>query len=372
MTRRGRGEGSIQLRDDGTFRAWLSRVKNGKRERESKVFPSKREALDWLRERRGRVSAPGTVEEWLRVWLRLIEPDKAPKTLAHDRWRVEKHLIPRLGPIKLRDLDAEDVQHMLADMAREGHSDSERQKAGAVLRKALRHAVRIGRLSVNPVAELRLPRPKRAEKRVATPDELRAFVQAAGDLGAIFQLWADTGLRPAEALGLRWEDVDLAAGTVTVNRALDPVTNQPKEPKTKRSRRTIPLSPATVAALRLVARPTGPVFVDSEGGYYWPSNFLKLVFTPIRKRARMPWMMPGTFRHSMATNLIRLGVPVRVVSERMGHEDISTTMRVYQHVIPHDQERAAAVMEAVWNPPEKRNSKGGKNADRHTKGTSAG
>ncbi|MBP3960952.1 site-specific integrase [Gemmata sp. G18] len=295
-----------------------------------------------------------TVGEWLDMWLELIKPDKAAKTYVSDKWRVDKHLKPRIGTVKLRDLTVLIATQMLAAMAKDGRSDSERHKAGSLLRRATRSAVIYQQLPSYPLTGFKLPNVKPEEKQSLTAEQVRAFVAAAEDfdnLGHVIQLWVDAGLRSAEMLALEWGDFDPVAGTIRVCRSLELITNTVKEPKTRKSRRTIKISASTVQEL-IKTRPAGAKLVvpNSDGGYFWQSNFMKKVFGPIRKEANLEWVTPYTFRHTMATLLLRAGVPVKVVSERLGHEDVMTTLRTYTHVMPGDQERAAAVMESVLVP----------------------
>ena len=248
------------------------------------------------------------------------------------------------------------MKGMLAAMAREGHSDSERQKAGAVLRKALNFAVDHGRLAVNPMARVRLPTPKRPEPVALDREQIRALLAAADDAGAghLLRAWVDACLRPAEAMAQQVGDIDLERGTLSVKRSLDNVTNQIKTPKTRKSKRTVPLSKSTVARVRAAVdgKPAAaPLYPDSRGGHWWLGNFAAKVFRPLVKAAGLSGvkgLSPKALRHTGATLLLRSNrVPIKVVSERLGHEDVMTTLRVYSHVLEGDQERAAEVMEEL-------------------------
>lgn len=353
--RRGRGEGSFELLPSGRVRAIISQVIDGQRVRESKTFDTKKQAIEWRDSRKGKVAKAGTLSEWLDTWLELINPDVASKTYEHDAWRVNKYLKPRIGEKRLRDLSTLVIRKMLTDMHKEGISDSERQKAGAVLRKALNSAVENGQLSASPMVRFKLPTPKRQEKRSLTPEEMTQFLERCGPLEYLYRLWFDSGLRPNELLALWWDDFDLERGTLRIRRALDPITNKPKEPKTRKSRRIITLTPATTAAL-LVARQSavGNIFHPTPSGeYWWLSNFNGDQFSAIRKKSGITWITPYTFRHTMATLLIRAGVPIKVVSERLGHEDVATTLRTYAHVLEGDQTRAADEMAKLLCAPRK-------------------
>jgi integrase len=350
--RRDKGDGEIEALPNGRYRARLTRTVNGKRSRGgSKTFRSREEARAWLDEHKktGPASA-GTVGGWLDEWLALHRPDVAPKTFRHDAQKVRRWLAPRLGGVRLRDLDALAVKRMLAEMAAEGHSDSERQKAGAVLRKALNAAVGLGRLPANPMTRaggVKLPTPKRPEKKVFTPAQVLELLAAADAQGKghVIRLWLDAGPRPGELLGLDWDDIHGAK--VTIRRSLDADTHTLKNPKTRKSRRTLPLSAPTAEALK-AARGTGVFVPDPRArlGRWWESQFNDEWWTPLLEAAGFAGQgySPNTCRHTMATLLIRAGVPLKVVSERLGHEDVTTTLRSYAHVMEGDQAAAAEVM----------------------------
>jgi integrase len=344
--RRGRGTGSVRAFGGGRWRASYSIDGN----RGSKVCDSKAEAESWLRQQLSTGPAsPDTLGAWLTKWLTLIRPEVAPTTYYHDEFRVRRWLIPILGPIKLRDLSGLKVREFLRDLASEA-SDTERHKAGSVLRKALNAAVRAGLIQVSPMAGVKLPAEKREPKRPFTAAELSAFLAVADETkrGYAFRLWADAGLRPGEMFALDWSDFPADCSTVSVTKSLDSITHRLRVPKTKGSRRTLPLAPSTSAALRSARPTTGGVFLpDTRGGRWWDANFSRDVWLPLTVRACMSWPVPYTFRHTMATLLIQAGVPVKVVSERLGHEDVTTTLQTYTHVMQGDQERAAATMEAI-------------------------
>src|SRR5262245_40626743 len=136
MARRGRGEGSIERLPSGKYRARKAKFVAGSILRSSKTFTRRDDAVRWLNEQTGPAAA-GTLGEWLDSWLELQKPNIAAKSYDHDESRVRRHLKPRLGSVRLRDLSTLAISKMLAAMATDEVSDSERYKAGCVLRAAL-------------------------------------------------------------------------------------------------------------------------------------------------------------------------------------------------------------------------------------------
>lgn len=195
-------------------------------------------------------------------------------------------------------------------------------------------------------------------------------------------LWwfvALTGCRRGEALGVRWEDVDFNAGTVTIQRTLTGkgAKRQLHDPKTARGRRVIALSTALVEALRLhrkqqllerlAAGPdwqdSGFVFTTRSGKWLGP-DWARRRFKVLVQEAGLPESTRlHDLRHALATTWLAAGVPVQVVSERLGHASIAITLQLYAHVLPNQQAEAAERIDSLLtsrvtttSPREQRNS----------------
>ncbi len=194
-------------------------------------------------------------------------------------------------------------------------------------------------------------------------DELRDFLASIEDSDWYVPIFlaANTGMRRGEVLGLTWRNVDLDAGRLTVSQQILSVEYEAKvaDVKTSHSRRTIDLDPRTVAVLRAWRRQQlerklatgqrkdeGFVFTRDDGGPIHPDAFSqsweRLVRTSEFRRIRL-----HDLRHTHATILLKAGVPVKVVSERLGHSSPAFTMTVYQHVLPGMQADAAATFSAA-------------------------
>jgi integrase len=234
----------------------------------------------------------------------------------------------------------------------------------AVLNK-LRHDAERKGLVARSVARLAnapsltTARSKGPEMHVWTPPELSAFLRSIeGNRNeALFRLLAMTGMRRSEAVGLRWSDVDLRAGALTVAQAATVVDGEEvvDVPKTRRSRRTIDLDPDTVALLELHQReqrelllrlgataPIGDrVFTNEIGDPIRPSS-VGQAFGRLVASADVPRIRLHDLRHTHASHLLMAEVNVKVVSERLGHASVSFTLDTYGHVMPGQQAQAAA------------------------------
>jgi integrase len=213
------------------------------------------------------------------------------------------------------------------------------------------------------------PRVRRPEIHPLTPEQARTFLDAArGDrLEALYSVALAIGLRQGEALGLRWEHIDLDGGELRVRVALQRIAGklQLVEPKTRQSRRTIPLPQVAVNALRahrvsqleerLLAGDrwvdTGLVFCTPKGTPLDARNVTRR-FQKLLKQTDLPHQRFHDLRHTCATLLLVQGVPPRVVMEILGHSQISLTMDTYTHVVPALKREAANRMDALLGTAE--------------------
>jgi integrase len=215
-----------------------------------------------------------TVAEYLRHWLAAdIDRRVAARTAAHHRGIVEKNIIPRIGGVPMRKLTAVHIEAFEADLQREGwvkmrrrpqEDDRQPEKRGLsaqtvqhvhrTLSQALTHAVRLGVLLKNPAAQVNSPRPPQREIKILSKDEIGTVLKAAERTWLYLPVLVavTTGLRRGELLGLRWSDLDLNAGRLTVNQSMERIKGNItfKAPKTKMSRRSITLPAAVVRALQ--------------------------------------------------------------------------------------------------------------------------
>jgi len=168
-----------------------------------------------------------------------------------------------------------------------------------------------------------------------------------------------TGMRRGEALGLRWLDVDLEAGRLSVRRALVPTNREVvvSEPKTVKGRRVIALDPGTVEVLKAQAArqlheqndwdeawvESGLVFTQENGSALDPESVTRY-FRRAVKKSMLPSIRLHDLRHTHATLALQAGIHPKVVSERLGHATVSITLDTYSHAIPAMQEEAAALI----------------------------
>jgi integrase len=350
-----------------------------------------RDKLDDLRRelKLGTIAPAGhgvTVGDYLADWIEREKAHVRPSTWRGRETHVRCYLIPALGRRPLSRRTPAEVERALGRFTASGRPvTAEDRRRGrqkhepvspltarhirATLRIALALAVREGRLGRNVAADARPPYvPHRAVDYLGAAD-VRRLLDATRDdtCGPIYALAASTGLRLGELLGLSWSDVDGLAGTLSVRRSLAIAPGggwSLAEPKSARSRRTIPLP--TIARDALVQRKAAQEVDRTAAGTAWQDRD-ELVFTdaigrPMRpggvstafQRAReaagVPRVRFHDLRHSAATLMLAEGVPLAVISEWLGHAGIAITAAHYAAVVPALRREAADAMDRALAP----------------------
>jgi len=309
-----------------------------------------------------------TLEEWVhRTWLPLIVDRVKPSTLHSYRSNLELHVLPTLGQRQLRLLMPVMLNHLYADLLTAGNlktggglSAKTVAYVHTIIHKALADAVDLGLMNVNIADRAKPPRPKARESKEIkswTADELRRFLDLVDGhrLEAAWHVGAFTGMRRAEVLGLRWRDLDLGSSRLAVRQTLVSVGYEIviSTPKTHQAR-TIDLDPGTVERLRSHRdrqvkdrekwggdyEENDLVFCKENGSPIHPHTFSQ-AFERIVARSGLPRIPLHGLRHTHATVGLALGIPAKVVTERLGHENVAFTLKQYAHVLPGMQADAA-------------------------------
>jgi integrase len=316
-------------------------------------------------------------------WLPTIRTAIRPNTWTTYRIYAETHVIPTLGKLPLQAVSALHLNQLYADLAAHGRRDGRGGLAPksirhvhALLHKALGDALRWGLVARNVAAAVDPPRVPRRQRAVWSAEELGTFLRLTADdrLGAMWLLFATTGMRRSEILGLPWWALDLEArpGRLAVAQTVVLMGNEPvivAEAKTESSDRQLALDPFTVAILRahrakqLEERLAwGPAWVDTslvftaeDGSILRPGRVTRR-FARLVKDAGLPPITLHGVRHSYATAALAAGEPLKVVSERLGHASTTITANLYQHVLPSMDERTANAVARLILGGEKQDS----------------
>ena len=260
------GESSIHKGVDGRWHGYVSMglKREGARDRRhvsgtrrvdvvAKVRDLERQRDSSVAQEAGRVS---TVADWLEHWLDTIAARKVrPRTLEGYRSKLRLHVVPALGHHRLDRLQPEHVEAFYAECERSGMAPASTLQCHRILSRALKVAMQRGKLARNVCTLVDAPSLVRSEVQPLTASEARRLLDAALDTrnAARWSVALSLGLRQGEALGLRWSDLDLDAGTLTVRRALQRQRDKGLvfvEPKSRAGRRTIVLPRPLREALR--------------------------------------------------------------------------------------------------------------------------
>lgn len=361
MSKRSNGEGNIRQRPNGSWEARVSYLDpaDGKRKRVSFYGRTKTEVRAKLREGVARLEAGTapkdasvTIGQWLKHWrsTTLEASDRKPTTKAmYERLSINHLEDGSIAAVRLDRFRASHVEGLLVELRAKGLADTSVRLIYTVLRQALDGAVRDGLVSRNPVADVKRPRATAKEATFLDVSQVGALLRAVGGsrYSTVLKLIAATGLRAGEACGLRWEDVDLDEGTLRVRKTAVILNNRVEllEPKTAKSRRTVPLSASTVAMLRkhratLAAEKLAAgdqyqdlkmVFPTRLGTMLSPRNLLRVVDVAAKKEG-LDGVGVHTLRHSAAVAWLEAGVHIRAVADLLGHSSIAITGDVYAHV----------------------------------------
>jgi integrase len=297
-------------------------------------------------------------EEWLAVQTRV-----RPLTYQGYSSALRRHLLPRIGDLAITAIDERVIAQIISELEVEGLSGWTIRNILVPLGGVLRYAARQKLIPSNPIQRLESterPRVDRRELRILRADEINALLQAAPlSCRLILATAVFTGLRQGELLGLVWADVDLRSRLIHVRRQYSR-TGSYSEPKTPRSRRTVPLNPslANLFSEHLHASPwpgnTDPVFA-SETGHPMPHRTLQreladAVAAAGINRPLEPRLRFHDLRHTYAALLIAHGLNIVYISRQLGHTYPSTTLDNYGDLFDRAEhlQRATKGLEAEF------------------------
>jgi integrase len=370
--RRGNGEGSITKRkSDGRWQGYVTvgyDVETGKPKKKYFYGKTRKEVQEQVNEALGKVRTgtyrePSklTMAEWLTTWLNdYMKPSLRPTTWENYEIQVMRHILPALGHLRLSQLQTSNLQKLYNDkLSNGGRLDGKEgglsprsvRYIHTLIHAALEQAKKEGMITINVADAVKLPHDQKKEIQCLDTEGVKKFLTAARDTKHFpaYFLALNTGLRRGELLGLRWKDVDLKAGSITVNQGLVR-TKQGlvfQEPKTKLSNRTIGVSPQVVIALkdhkkrqneeRLAAgtaynKEHDLVFCNELGDPICPRGFTRHFERLLKKSGLEGKVTFHGLRHTFATLSLQEGAAARTVQEALGHHKAAFTLDVYSSV----------------------------------------
>lgn len=379
------GNGSIQAleKPEKGCKRWRLRVNTGydhqtkKYTQRTKTFKgTKTQAQAALRDfitdiesglklKRAQTSFAVYADEWLEM--RKLSGDISAGTLRKNTTDL-KRLKHYIGNISLTDLDAENITRALIQVKTHG-GQAEMQLSGTtlngvyrVLNQVLESARKAKIIPSNPCEDVQAPRKDTKEKEALSRDEARRLTTLLLDgepepktVG--FLLALTCGLRREEVCGLCWRDFDPMAKCIRVEHAYSEDECKEVEPKTRSSKRIIPLISETLARLNewksmqefqlwvlgITQTQNTPVVSIADGGHMHPQNFAR-AWLRYRKHHGFEEYTLHQLRHTFATRLVASGIDLKTAATLMGHSSVNMLERVYAHFVPENAERAIAAL----------------------------
>jgi integrase len=310
-----------------------------------------------------------TVEQYLTSWLaHSVKGTVSRATYDGYSRDVNHHIIPDLGRRKLKELIPGDIRRLYCKMAEKGLKDRSIEYVHTTLRKSLKAAVVDKLITHNPtdgVKPIKTPTGAAKESKALDSSQVKVLLEAASEsrFEALYVVAIHTGLRRGELLGLKWTDVDLDAGTLTVRHSLD-VDGTFKAPKNRGARRTLKVTHRALDALkahkvrqnaeRLQAGPrwrdNNLIFPNTVGKPMNAGNLYRREFQPLLERADLAeeGFTIHSLRHTFATTLAEKGVHPSTAQKMLGHSDIRMTLAIYTHATD-DMQDATAALESAFS-----------------------
>lgn len=369
--RRGNNEGSIFPTVNGTWRAQVTIQGH----RLSVTAKTRRECQEWIKKTIGQIdrgmtfdNTKQTLANYLNDWLTLQRTVFRETTWMHYSQLIRAYVKPGIGQITLKDLRTEHIQRLYTLLLNKEVGAYTIQKIHTLLHSSLNLAIETGVIGRNPVSYTHPPKTPDTEMAILNENQVSKFLLSI--IGhrweAVFHLALVTGMRQMELLGLKWDDLDWIRQTIKVERQLarqDKTGLKFLGPKTKFGKRTVALGDKTILVMRShyerqqaerqVAGDNwvenGLIFTNSIGGAIYPRNLLR-EFYKILKIAGLPKIRFHDLRHTAASLMLNAGIPVIVVSRRLGHSKASITLDIYGHLIPTMQTEAADLIDELVTP----------------------
>lgn len=378
MRLRNRGKNHWQLRWE------LGRDDQGQRRQRTETFYGNKKAAEtrWRLVQAQIDGQPGdawaldtlTVDAYLDRWWEQVGGQLAPGTQADYQSQLRRYIRPALGSVLLRQLTPLHIQDAIRHWSTQPRQDgkpgtlsaSTVAKNRTVLNLALQAAVRWQLLAANPVAVTKAPPRHKKEILWWTPEEARQFlaVSDAHRLACAFRLALFGGLRLGEVLGLRWQDVDWQAKTLTIRQAgIRAGSSRPQiaRPKSDRSARAIVVDDQILRILKMrqhaqkverLARggeATDLIVSTMQGRMIFP-RYLEKLLDRLIAQAGVKHIRFHDLRHTHATWLAQAGVNPKVIADRLGHTNVAFTLQLYVHSDLADQAQALQQMPSFESP----------------------
>lgn len=382
-TKREYGTGSISQRKDGKWQGRINLGKdiNGKRKQKYFYGDSEKEVKKKLKDYflsgekySANNIAKMTLEEFLVDWLEnILTNTLKPKSYDIKEYIIKQQIVPRIGLLQINSIVASDIQQMINDMVKEDLSYSTIKKAYDTLNQRFKLAISQEQVNKNPTLGVILPKQKNkknSEIQYFSEEQCKELIKESRRtqgcnklnvyrLGELIPFLIFTGLRIGEAIALEWKDIDYENKTITVNKNVVEVKSKETgkfilqkqdSTKTDSSTRIIPISNNAMECIENLQKINGDkkiIFASQTGKYISPSNFNRM-FRGIQKALKYETILGiHSLRHTFATLMLNKGIDVKIVSELLGHSNVSVTYNIYIHTIQSQKIKAINMVDIL-------------------------
>jgi integrase len=331
-------------------------------------FPTKRLALRELETRlcvvndpRYRARPTATFADFASKWESLVLTQHKPSTQATIRSHLRKHLIPFFGRWQMREIGPEEVQRFVSSVKVSGKTA---KNLFATIQMLWKSARVWGYVAHDAVSDIVLPKRHRVARRFFSVEEVQRILGSSSESYRTFYwLAVETGMRAGELCGLWVSDFDLERGLVSVRRSV--WRGKFQSPKSENAVRCFALSSRLLAHIadflkRWKPNERGLLFATRNGTPWDASLLVKRKLYPLLDSLGIERGGLHAFRHTNSTLMDRLGVPLKLRQQRLGHSDPSLTLGTYTHIASEDDERFAEQLDGILRPnaPKKENGSG--------------
>lgn len=342
---------------------------NGKRKRKSFSGSSQQEVVDMLQKFQAEklkgtlvVTNKTNFYEYSNRWLKTKENTVKPTTYQSYLETCKLHFKKALGRSEMQKITTQQINNYLNSKLVSGLATATVTKHKALLHSVFHQAVQEGVIGRNPVEHAITIAHEQEDIKVINPREIVKLLRVAkvydcrnkrqgkkSSMYLLILLAVMTGARRGELLALKWDSINLTKGLLTIKDNLVEVNGKVtiETPKTRRGKRTIAIDTKVLEELAKAKETSESswIFSTRSGGYLMPSNVSRS-FISIRKNAKLNITLHG-LRHTHATLLISKGIDMKTVSERVGHEDVRTTLNLYTRALPERDREAAKMIESL-------------------------
>jgi integrase len=302
----------------------------------------------WLDNRNNSITFATYAQRWL-------ESNKAKrsKTLLRDKSIVNKHLIPSLGNLPIKNIKSSDLRHMVSDWSEQGLAAGTIRRHKAILSAIFNMALDDELIHKSPVHRLAIPRIEKSEGWALAPEETQRLLASVDpNYYPLIYIMVTTGIRWSEAAGLLIEHLDILSThpRLRIERTLHETPNGfvAETTKSTASKRTIILTSEQVNVIaqhlaksgRSAANKDEPLFTSPRGKELAYQNFRSRIWVPATKKADLVGLRIHDLRKTAATNLVQAGIDIKTITELLGHEDIRTTLQHYAKTSPQSLQAA--------------------------------